>query len=229
MTAAQKAGSWRAIHLILLVSTVVLWFGCALNTIQRHGGCHLPYWQRFYVATGPNSEIVAHPDDGDDAAVSAYKEDRVIATASAHWNVVAISLPFTVYSNRQLTLDGYVLEHSNPSDATTALAAFATLRLSDTSGACSNWTQFNIQDATITDPRFQLPLTKTRHNFSLIAFIGCIVFWGLPVLTVVSRSFATHWKAIATGRNRLTCPTCNYDIKGLPSPICPECGTQRQT
>lgn len=226
LNAGDKAGVWRAVHLISLVVAVFLWFGCGLNLFQGLAACRLPYWQRFYVAAGSDSQLAAFVDDGDDAAVAAYKENCVIMSASAHWNKTDVSLPFHVYTNRQLVLDGYLESRldSKALNTDSVFNAFKVLRANDTTGACSSWTQFDPTRATINDAQFRIPLTGTRHDFSAVGLLGCTALWGLPLLAVTSRQRFVHWRGVAAGSNSQVCPKCNYDMHGVQSATCPECG-----
>lgn len=56
-------------------------------------------------------------------------------------------------------------------------------------------------------------------------FSGITVFFA-PIITLVMHVFFCaqerhHSEATSPG----LCPTCNYPLTGLPTPICPECGT----
>lgn len=192
--------------------------------LQRHGGCRLPYWQQFYVTLGQNSEAVAHINDGGDEVAVAFDKNLVVATTHAHWETIEFSLPFNIYSNRRLMLDGSVTNETNSVSADAVLASFATLRQTDASGACANWAKFNSTDARVDESQFQVPLTETRHTFHFAGVLGSVVFWGLPVMSIASRRRSTQWRLVAAGGDTDRCPTCHYNMTGVRGVQCPECG-----
>lgn len=223
-SAAQQAGLWKAIHQISLICTVGFWFACGMFALQRLGGCRLPYWQQFYVTFGQNSEAVAHINDGGDEVAIAYDKKLVVATAYAHWETSEFSLPFNIYSNRRLMLNGSVEEQTNSVSADAVLASFATLRQTDASGVCAKWAKFNSTDAHVDQSRFEVPLTETRHEFHFAGLLGSVVFWGLPVMSVASRRRSSRWRFVAAGNELNRCPSCNYNMTGVRGVQCPECG-----
>lgn len=44
--------------------------------------------------------------------------------------------------------------------------------------------------------------------------------WSMPFIPRIARHFRGNHR-----RKRHRCPTCNYDLRSLPTKTCPECGT----
>jgi hypothetical protein len=64
----------------------------------------------------------------------------------------------------------------------------------------------------------------------LSVFIGMVtapLLWLLGTILLWRESAAERAERLAdSGRNALVCPTCGYNLTGLTSTRCPECGTQ---
>ena len=69
-----------------------------------------------------------------------------------------------------------------------------------------------------------------RHHW--IGYLVDPPFWIVAMLSLISAVRALRWIGSAltapSKRDLLArgiCPTCRYDLRGLPSDVCPECGT----
>lgn len=70
---------------------------------------------------------------------------------------------------------------------------------------------------------YQLQHIRMRgylHN--IIALIAIVLLPYAVVQVIRTSARSRRWKQLAYDR---TCPNCNYDIRNLPGPRCPECGT----
>lgn len=68
-------------------------------------------------------------------------------------------------------------------------------------------------------PRVFLP------TLAIAAMSGITVFLA-PIITFVAHVFfCTYERSNSRDLKVGLCPTCHYPLAGLPSPICPECGT----
>lgn len=202
---------------------------CLLPSIgtRRHGR----WYADLYFAKGPQGvEAIGLDRQGRAAWWSVRDPEKTLYSASGTRGWIGGSgwFSFTQRFNHTLTIDWYdgPDESENPLTPEDIDAVYGMF-------AAAIWAEGNIEGA---DAYLRGPGVETRIGWdkvygamiriAALLMASYLLGWFLETVLVAFASVNDDEFFDPESGRYIRCPNCKYDLKGLPTTVCPECGTE---
>lgn len=202
------AAAHGAFALFVIVSLLL---GCLAWIVPEIGRTRHPYFPQFFIDRS-NPQIAAYEYD----PTSQYKNaDRVIFFRRGP----SVRLPFLVHERWEYVADVPESDAYTPEAAQRAIADYLA---TDTEGS---WNSRRMGPPPTLDVRqgATVLVSIERSRFHPGGLLGSVALWVFVVLAIRS---AIKWFQ-RPPKSSPQCTTCGYDLTGVSSEVCPECGTTR--